>query len=47
MNILLLGSSGLIGAAVHAKLSAAAHIVIAPTSTECAGQLCGRDVGRQ
>ena len=34
MNILLLGSSGLIGAAVHAKLSATAHTVIAPTSTE-------------
>ncbi len=34
MNILLLGSSGLIGAAVHAKLSAAAHTVIAPTSAE-------------
>ncbi len=34
MNILLLGSSGLIGAAVHAKLSAAAHTVIAPTPAE-------------
>ena len=34
MNILLLGSSGLIGAAVHAKLRATAHTVIAPTSTE-------------
>ena len=34
MNILLLGSSGLIGAAVHAKLNATAHTVIAPTSAE-------------
>ena len=34
MNILLLGSSGLIGAAVHTKLRATAHTVIAPTSTE-------------
>ena len=34
MNILLLGSSGLIGAAVHAKLRASAHTVIAPTSAE-------------
>ena len=34
MNILLLGSSGLIGAAVHAKLRATAHTVIAPTSVE-------------
>ena len=34
MKILLLGSSGLIGGAVHAKLSAAAHTVIAPTSAE-------------
>ena len=34
MNILLLGSSGLIGAAVQAKLRASAHTVIAPTSAE-------------
>ena len=34
MNILLLGSSGLIGAAVHTKLRASAHTIIAPTSAE-------------
>ena len=34
MNILLLGSTGLIGSAVHAKLSATTHTVIAPTSAE-------------
>ncbi len=34
MDILLLGSSGLIGEAVHAKLRATGHTVIAPTSAE-------------
>ena len=34
MNILLLGSSGLIGAAVQAKLRATVHTIIAPNSAQ-------------